>query len=139
MSRFGCVTPSEGLDVTDRKACFLSLLAQAPVWLLELRVSQHFTVHLFRPWIPSSARDIDGEPRRSTEVVLNEQSLPVADSGRVGKPRPNERNKSDRKENTRQPRLRSMPGPPRSNRKSEPFLSGKKQASGTVLLRRGES
>src|SRR5271166_4884450 len=43
MSRFGCVTPSEGLDVTDRKACFLSLLAQAPVWLLELRVSQHFS------------------------------------------------------------------------------------------------
>src|SRR5271166_4063613 len=41
MSRFGCVTPSEGFDVTDRKACFLSLLAQAPVWLLELRVSQH--------------------------------------------------------------------------------------------------
>ena len=43
MSRFGCVTPSEGLDVTDRKACFLSLLAQAPVWLFKLRVSQHFS------------------------------------------------------------------------------------------------
>src|SRR5271157_5151790 len=43
MGWFGSVTPSEGLDVTDRKACFLSLLAQAPVWLLELRVSQHFS------------------------------------------------------------------------------------------------
>ncbi|MGZ3303551.1 MAG: hypothetical protein ACXVBG_21940, partial [Isosphaeraceae bacterium] len=31
--------------------------------------SQHFTVHLFRPWTPSSARDIDGGPRRFTEVV----------------------------------------------------------------------
>src|SRR5271165_4486129 len=25
-----------------------------------LDISQHFTGHLFRPWIPSSARDIDG-------------------------------------------------------------------------------
>jgi len=38
MSRLGCVTLSEGLDVTDRKACFLSLLAQAAVRLRELRV-----------------------------------------------------------------------------------------------------
>src|SRR5208337_323828 len=42
MSRLGCVTLSEGLDVTDRKACFLSLLAQAAVWLLELRVARTF-------------------------------------------------------------------------------------------------
>ena len=28
--------------------------------------------------IPRSARGIDGGPRRFTEVVLNEQSLPVA-------------------------------------------------------------
>jgi len=48
MSRFGCVTPSEGLDVTDRKACFLSLLAQTPVWLLELRVSWTF-LDQYRP------------------------------------------------------------------------------------------
>src|SRR5271157_5615771 len=110
MSRLGRVTPSEGLDVTDREACFLSLLAQAPVWLLELRVSQHFstfygpfvqamdtqlnalpalpvlartvsgclnsafldisqhfTGHFFRPWIPSSARG-DGGSRRSWGV-----------------------------------------------------------------------
>ena len=33
---------------------------------------------LFRPLIPSSAHGIDGGPRRFTEVVLNEQSLPVA-------------------------------------------------------------
>jgi len=37
---------------------------------------------LFRPLIPSSARGIDGGPRRFTEVVLNEQSLPVAYSYR---------------------------------------------------------
>jgi hypothetical protein len=43
-----------------------------------LDISQHFTGHLFRPWIPSSARGIDGDPRRFTEVVLNEQPLPVA-------------------------------------------------------------
>ena len=43
-----------------------------------LDISQHFTVHLFRPWIPSSAYDIDGGPRRFTEVVLDGQSLPVA-------------------------------------------------------------
>ena len=44
---------------------------------LELRVSRTFLdqlrPQLFRPWIPSSARDIDGGPRRFTEVVLNEQ------------------------------------------------------------------
>ncbi len=33
---------------------------------------------LFRPLIPSSARGINGGPRRSTEVVLNEQFLPGA-------------------------------------------------------------
>ncbi len=43
-----------------------------------LNISQHFTVHLFRPWIPNSTRDVDGGPRRFTEVVLDEQSLPVA-------------------------------------------------------------
>src|SRR5271157_442199 len=47
-------------------------------WLLELRVSRTFLdnlrLQLLRPWIPNSARGIDGRPRRSTEVVLNEQS-----------------------------------------------------------------
>ena len=43
-----------------------------------LNISQHFTIHLFSPWIPNSARGIDGGPRRFTEVVLDEQSLPVA-------------------------------------------------------------
>src|SRR5208337_2822721 len=42
MSRLGRVPPSAGSDVTDRKACFLSLLAQAAVWLFELRVSRTF-------------------------------------------------------------------------------------------------
>jgi hypothetical protein len=48
-----------------------------------LDISQHFTGHLFSPRIPSSARGIDGGPRRFTEVVFNELSLPVAGSGRV--------------------------------------------------------
>ena len=42
-----------------------------------LNISQYFTVHLFSPWIPNSTRDVDGGPRRFTEVVLDEQSLPV--------------------------------------------------------------
>ena len=32
-----------------------------------LNISQHFTVHLFSPWIPSSARGKGGGPRRSNE------------------------------------------------------------------------
>ena len=31
--------------------------------------SQHFTVHLFRPWRPGSVRGSDGGPRRFTAVV----------------------------------------------------------------------
>jgi len=54
-------------------------------WLRELCVSRTFLdklrPQLFRPWIPSSARDIDGGSRWFTEVVLDEQSLPVAGSG----------------------------------------------------------
>src|SRR5208337_1181747 len=42
MSRLGRVTTSAGRDVIDRRACFLSTLAQAAVWLLELRVSRTF-------------------------------------------------------------------------------------------------
>ena len=34
-----------------------------------LNKSQHFTVHLFRPWRPGSARGSDGGPRRFTEVI----------------------------------------------------------------------
>jgi len=72
MSRFGRVPPSAGSDVTDRKACFLSLLAQAAVWLLELGVSRTFLdklrPQLLRSWILSSARDIDGGPQGSWGV-----------------------------------------------------------------------
>src|SRR5271166_6625412 len=46
MSRLGRVTPSAGRDVIDRKTCYSSLLAQAAVWLLELRVSQHVSTFL---------------------------------------------------------------------------------------------
>ena len=34
-----------------------------------LNKSQHFTVHLFRPWRPGSAHGSDGGPRRFTAVV----------------------------------------------------------------------
>ena len=34
-----------------------------------LNKSQHFTVHLFRPWRPGSVRGSDGGPRRFTAVV----------------------------------------------------------------------
>jgi len=82
MSRLGRVTASAGREVIDSEACFLSLLAQAAVWLLELRVfpdiSRQFAVHLFRPWTPGSAHGIDGGPRRFTAIVLSEQSLPIA-------------------------------------------------------------
>ncbi len=39
--------------------------------LRELRESQHFTGHLFRPWIPSPACGKGGGPRRFTAIVLN--------------------------------------------------------------------
>ena len=58
MSRLGRVTPSAGRDVIDRKPCFLSLLAQAAVWLRELRVSRTFLdklqPQLLSPWIHNS-------------------------------------------------------------------------------------
>ena len=105
--------------------------------LRELRVSQHFST-FYEPSVQAMDTQLGarqgGGPRRSTEVVLNEQSLPVAsmkssrsqdatfcDSGQnlVGSHSgrrhpgidgsPNQRNKSDRKENTRQPKLCSMP------------------------------
>ena len=36
-----------------------------------LNISQHFTGHLFRPWIPSPACGKGGGPRRFTAIVLN--------------------------------------------------------------------
>src|SRR5271166_2585045 len=51
------------------------LAAGTPVFSTNLYQSRP---QLFRPLIPSSARGIDGGPRQSAEVVLNEQSLPVA-------------------------------------------------------------
>ena len=36
-----------------------------------LNISQHFTGHLFRPWIPSPACGKGGGPRRFTAMVLN--------------------------------------------------------------------
>ena len=42
-----------------------------------LNISQHFTGHPFSPWISGSAHGKGGGPRRSTEVMLDEQFLPV--------------------------------------------------------------
>jgi hypothetical protein len=56
----------------------------------ERRESLHFstcTAQPVRPLVPSSARGSDGGPRRFTEVVLNEQALPVAWRSHVGIPR----------------------------------------------------
>src|SRR5208337_636360 len=39
-----------------------------------LDISQHFTAHLFSPWIPSSARGIDGGPRQFTVGSLTSSS-----------------------------------------------------------------
>src|SRR5208283_5115484 len=67
--------------IRNSKRCqhFLSSLGPFPVSgcvnSAFLDISQHFTGHLFRPWIPSPARGIDGGPQRSTEIVLNDQSL----------------------------------------------------------------
>ena len=56
-------------------------LNHARFWLRELRISRHFSTFYGR-----SVQSMDtqlgagkgGGPRRSTEVVLNDQSLPVA-------------------------------------------------------------
>src|SRR5271166_4620589 len=42
-----------------------------------LNKSQHFTVHLFRPWRPGSPRGSDGGPRRFTEVVPTPHAYPM--------------------------------------------------------------
>ena len=43
-----------------------------------LNKSQHFTVHLFRPWRPGSARGSDGGPRWFTAVVYPRPTPPAA-------------------------------------------------------------
>src|SRR5271157_5245880 len=59
-------------DVGATKLVAPSTLRSDRFWLLELRVSRTFLdrlrPQLFRPWIPSSARDTDGGPRRFTEI-----------------------------------------------------------------------
>src|SRR5271166_4269963 len=68
MSRFGRVPPSAGRDVIDRKACFLSLLAQAAVWLRELRVSQHFST-FYGSSVQSMDTQLDARHRRRTPTI----------------------------------------------------------------------
>ena len=68
MSRLGRVPPNAGRVVIDRKACYMSLLAQAAVWLYELRVSQHFST-----FYGSSVQYMDTQlgtrPRRRTLTI----------------------------------------------------------------------
>src|SRR5271157_6017925 len=80
MRRLGRVTPSAGRDVIDRKACFLSLLAQAAVWLPEHRVSRTFldilrlicSVHGYPARRAASTADPDDPPRSwSTNYVVS--------------------------------------------------------------------
>ena len=76
-------------------------------WLFELRVSQHFST-FYGPSVQAMDTqledNIDGEPRRSTEVVLNEPRLSAGSwFGQGWETTPEPRNKSNRKENTRQP------------------------------------
>ena len=85
LSRPVAAPASQAMDTQLNALPTLAVLARTVSGCLNsafLDISQHFTGHLFRPWIPSSARDIDGGPRRLTRVVLNEQSLPVAGSSR---------------------------------------------------------
>ena len=56
---------SQGADNTSVRARGV-LSVEIPRFLDK---SRHFTVHLFRPWRPGSARGSDGGPRRFTEVV----------------------------------------------------------------------
>ncbi len=78
MSRLGCVTLSEALDVTARKACFLSLLAQAAVWLLELRMDHPrllcATEQVARFALPSRFRASGSKERGGNDAGVSEQS-----------------------------------------------------------------
>src|SRR5271157_610335 len=80
-----------GGDRDDRKLpaptpiLFRALMAAGtPVFSTFLHQSR---LELLTPLIPSSARGIDGQPWRFTEVMLNEQSLPVAWRSHEGIPR----------------------------------------------------
>src|SRR5271157_1758616 len=57
--------PSQGADNTSVRAGGVFVCANSAF----LNESQHFTVHLFRPGRPGSARGSDGGPRRFTDVV----------------------------------------------------------------------
>ena len=51
-----------------RKACFLSVLAQAAVWLRELRVSQHFST-FYGSSVQSMDTQLDARHRRRTPTI----------------------------------------------------------------------
>ena len=64
-----------------RKACFLSLLAQAAVWLLELRVSQHFST-FYGPSVQAMDTQLGGRHRRRTPANVERGAWGVGRNGR---------------------------------------------------------
>ena len=65
---------NQGADNTSVRAAGV-LSVRIPRFLNK---SQHFTVHLFRPWRPGSVRGSDGGPRWFTAVVYPRPTPPAA-------------------------------------------------------------
>src|SRR5208337_801309 len=85
-------------------------------WLLELRVSPTFldilrlicSVHGYPARRAASTADPNDPPKVTRQRPGTERPS-VEEDGRVRRPCPNQRNKSERKENMRQPQLCSIP------------------------------
>src|SRR5208282_2881319 len=85
-------------------------------WLLELRVSRTFldilrlicSVHGYPARRAASTADPNDPPKVTRQRPGTERPS-VEEDGRVRRPCPNQRNKSERKENMRQPQLCSIP------------------------------
>src|SRR5208337_720902 len=79
-SRPVAVSAFQAMDTQLNALPILAVLARTVSGCLNsafLDISQHFTGHLFSPWIPSSARDIDG----GTPTLP--QSLAIPDWGQL--------------------------------------------------------
>src|SRR5271157_4875886 len=89
MMRLGRVTPSAGLDAIDRKACFLSLLAQAAVRAsvpgpaCDLETFGRPNGGVGRPW-PNECRTAgSGDPGRTSAKRRGQETLAERDSWTV--------------------------------------------------------